>query len=252
MENVFSACRNVAEREIRPLHYVFMARRALSLLNYSETELNWQRQIEDVREKLLLKGRLGFGYLRRPYCLAYLREWLDARILFNPYPPLEITPSLQSSLRACEQVALRKYIDKTSAPKINIARGRSRGLLIEAHVRMWFESQWPDYVLPPDNEGQWVTPCDHDFKLRFNDRIIKVDVAGPRASGQYGYPFGGGKHSTDVHILASIDNNSVSLHGFVYHAEYQDSFSLFETRPIQCLIFRLNCLKSGIDYSLFK
>lgn len=124
-------------------------------------------------------------------------------------------------------------------------------MLIEQHVRCWFKAKWPDMLLPPDNEGIWEMPCDHDFKLRVKGHILRIDVAGPRANGTYGQPIGGSKTATDIHVIAAIEGNEVVIHGFVPGNEYRDIFTRWDTHPIARIVFWLNCNKLNIDYNLF-
>jgi len=234
-----------------PMHYVELTRQTLLRLHIPASNVNWKRQIEDVREKLLEAGRHGFGYVGSPYCLAYLKEWLPQETIINPFLPTRIAANLEAGERAIFEALMRKFKDKTQARPESIAKGRARGLLIEQHVKRWFRVKWPDMVLPPDNDGIWEMPCDHDFKLRVNGRILRIDVAGPKTNGTYGKPLGGGKSATDIHVIACIEGNEVIIHGFVPGNEYRDIFTNWETHPIARMIFWLNCNKLNIDYSLF-
>jgi len=132
------------------------------------------------------------------------------------------------------------------------AADKSARLAAGSLVRCWFAAKWPDMVLPPDNEGAWEQPCDHDFKLTVKDRILRIDVAGPKANGTYGRPTGSGKRTTDIHVIASIVGAEVGIHGFVPGDEYRDIFSAWDTQPITRMAFWLNCNRLDIDYALFK
>ena len=252
MPILFKACRQVADASMAPMHYAELTRQAFLRLNIPIAGVNWKRQIEDVREKLLEADRHGFGYIGAPYCYAYLKEWLPQETMFNPFSHVGIAAMLEASERAIFEGLMRKFKDKTRARPESIAKGRARGLLIEQHVRYWFRAKWPDMVLPPDNEGMWEMPCDHDFKLRVKGRILRIDVAGPKASGAYGQPIGGGKIATDIHVIAAIDGNEVVIHGFIPGNEYRDIFTTWDTHPIARMVFWLNCNKLDIDYNLFK
>ncbi len=252
MPTLFRSCREVAEACIAPLHYTELTRLAFERLGVSKDRVNWSRQIEDVREKLLVAGQHGFGYVGSPHCLAYLKEWVSQQAMLNPLSPIRLSANLEASERAVFEGLLRKFLDKTGARPETIARSRARGLLIQEHVRSWFTAKWPKMVLPPDNEGEWERPCDHDFKLNVNGRVLRVDVAGPRATGDYGRPQGGGKKGTDVHIIASIVDDSVAIHGFVPGRGFADTFTAWDTQPICRMAFWLNCAKLQLDYSLFR
>ena len=251
MPTIFPACRKVAEEMMMPLHYTKLTLRALERLHISVSSLNLKRQREDVREKLLKKGGYGFGYIGSPSCLAYLKEWLAQETMLNPCPPVVIRITACASLEAAFQGRMRKYIDKTNAPKEIIEGARIRGLFIEHQVRFWFKSRWAEMVLPPDNEGKWDVPCSHDFKLKVDGHTFLVDIAGPKRNGVYGKPAGGGKQATDIHILASVDKDDVLMHGFITRGEFKDALFEWESHPIARMVFWLNCNKLGIDYGLF-
>lgn len=251
MPILFRACREVADTSMAPMHYAELTRQAFLRLHIPTTSVNWKRQIEDVREKLLKAGQHGFGYIAAPHCLAYLKEWLPRETMINPFQPVHVAATLEAGERAIFEALMRKFKDKTQARPKSIAKGRARGLLIEQHVTCWFRTKWPDMVLPPDNEGMWERPCDHDFKLRVKGHILRIDVAGPKANGTYGKPKGGGKAATDIHVIASIEGNEVVIHGFVPGKEYRDIFTTWDTHPIARLVFWLNCNRLDIDYNLF-
>lgn len=72
MTEIFPACQAVLLEAWEPLHYVGLTRRAVARLGVLPESLNWNRQIEDVREKLLDARRYGLAYTGAPECLAFL------------------------------------------------------------------------------------------------------------------------------------------------------------------------------------
>lgn len=45
-------------------------------------------------------------------------------------------------------------------------RRRRLGFLFEAHVRHYYYTHWPDFYVPPSNEGQYDKPAKDDFSLK--------------------------------------------------------------------------------------
>ncbi|GAI65950.1 unnamed protein product, partial [marine sediment metagenome] len=96
MPILFRACRKVADATMAPMHYAELTRQAFLRLSTPTTSVNWKRQIEDVREKLLKAGRHGFGYIGAPHCLAYLKEWLPRETIINPGQPIHVAATLEA------------------------------------------------------------------------------------------------------------------------------------------------------------
>lgn len=81
--------------------------------------------------------------------------------------------------------------------------GQIRGLLIEHHISGWFKKNYPEYYEDPDNYKQWTKICSHDFKLKLKDKIIYIDVTGPRKDGTFGSYTSKPKYGVDYHIIAT-------------------------------------------------
>lgn len=75
MDVLFPACVEVLREEQRPMHYAELTRKALARLGYGWHDVPWHRQVEDVREKLLLASSRGTAYIGKPYCVGVLKEW---------------------------------------------------------------------------------------------------------------------------------------------------------------------------------
>lgn len=78
MDVLFPACVEVLREEQRPMHYAELTRKALARLGYGWYDVPWHKQIEDVREKLLLAGSRGTAYVGMPYCVGVLKEWFPS------------------------------------------------------------------------------------------------------------------------------------------------------------------------------
>jgi len=254
MADIFEECLLVLRERIAPIRYTTLAEEALARLHLTKDDVNWGRQKEDVREKLLLAGRFGTGYLGTPHCVAFLRSWLPPSTLsmLNSGTPITIPANLGAAEDAAFEGFMRNkhMLVKTNAPLERVMRGRARGLITERHVFRWFYAKWPDLVLQPTNEGQWDTAVDHDFRLVMDKRVFKVDVAGEHRDGSYGLTRG--KHITDLHILARIEANTVIMEGFVPGQQFIHLQSAWESSPITTLIFYLNCVTANLPYHLFK
>lgn len=87
----------------------------------------------------------------------------------------------------------------------NAARkaGQIRGLVVEHHVAEWFKDNYQNNYLDADNYRQWTKPCSHDFKLDLGDKIINVDVTGPKKLGGFGSYPRKPKQGVDIHILCN-------------------------------------------------
>lgn len=249
---LFPVCRTILFEEVRPMHYRELTDKALSRLSVDKADLNIHRQIEDVREQLPKHD--GIAYVGNPYCVMYLKVFVSPPTLLNNITPLVIAANINDSIRACYEAILRSssMVNKFNIPIETRAKKRARGLVTEHHIVGWFKTHWAELVLDPDNIGLWDKPCSHDFKLKLPTGITMVDVAGE----DYRHEFGltPGKKPTDIHICAKITDTDdcIVVYGYVGGRQFSNGVLAEETQPIQKMIFYLNCLKYGYDYSLFK
>ncbi len=255
MPAVFSAC--VAEMEdcLLPLHYQQLTERALARLGIPKQAVNWHRQIEDVREKLVEAERFGTAYTGEPQCLVFLRSWVrsDEPMLFNNIekPVIIINANFPCSEEACIEALMREpyMLTKTSAPRERRLRGLAKGMLIEHHIKEYFRSRWPDFYVAADNERKWEMACDHDFKLLVGGKLCKVDIAGEHLNGRFGRS--PGKRGVDIHIMAKLYGDRLVLEGFSPGSQFiaREHLDWWNATPIQPLLVYLNCQKAGIDYA---
>jgi hypothetical protein len=252
MSEMFSACHEVLQREMRPLRYTELTEMALGDLGLSKADVCWRRQIEDVREKMLLAGQYDSFYVGAPHCLGGLRWWFrngQLRLL-HPTPGIVI-PGNATWGAAGAHEALRRdpYLKiKSSVPREKIAWARARGFVLEKHVAGWFKENWPDFYLPPENEREWRRGSNHDFKLRVDGRVFKVDVSGPRQDGQFGNP-GQGKRRADFHLICEIVGRDVLWKSVFAGGDYgRVIFPDFTGIWPERMAVWLNCKRDGIDY----
>ena len=126
-------------------------------------------------------------------------------------------------------------------------RARARGLVLEEHVRRWFEETWPSFYRPPANHKRWSMNCPHDFRLQLAENtVLNVDITGPPLNGDWTAP--PQKRVTDVHLLCHIEMDSCVWEGVLRGEDFHGSI-VPETSasPIRFCVW-LNCLKDGIDY----
>lgn len=258
MPVMFRACNEVLDETLKPIHYAELTQLAVNKLGIKPSDLDWERQKEDVREKMLLSGKFNAGYTGKPQCLAFKKDWFPGsqmRLLNTPDDYVSIPGNIRSGIRGAYEALMRmpymvtKYT--TATPERRFLSG-AKGLVIEAHVTDWFKKNWPRFYREPDNYEQWERPCYHDFKLDIGKRVLLVDISGEKLNGQYGNP-GGGKMPVDLHLLCSVDEgaNKVIWKGFVRGEKYTAGiFPSLATTPTRLVVW-LNCLHDSIDYGLF-
>jgi hypothetical protein len=256
MTELFRKCREVLDQRLIPLHYAELTKLALVECGLTKRDVNWSRQIEDVREKMLLAGQHETFYIGAPYCLAGVRWWFQSEQLrmFHPSTGVFIPGSAQSGADGAFNALMRDpdLKVKTNAPVPRIKRGRANGFVIEQHVADWFKHYWPKFYIAPDNEGQWKRWCDHDFKLVVDGVAYKVDVSGKRLNGTHGNS-GQGKKRIDFHLLCELIDRDVLWSDVRTGATY-NKVIISEQGGIwpERLIVWLNCRHNGIDYKAIK
>jgi len=256
MPQMFTSCYEVLCEKLVPLHYAKITELALSNLGLMRKDVNWHRQIEDVREKMLLAGQYGTFYVSHPLCLGGLRWWFDdvQLRLLKPSDGIIIPGHAARGAKGAFQALMRtEYMrKKTTASLESIMEGRSRGLVLEAHVAGWFRENWPEFYRSPENEGDWQSPCNHDFKLVIDGQTFEIDVSGPRRDGQFGDP-GGGKKKAALHLLCAIDDQNVYWKSIIRGTNFREAVMPdFEGICPERMIVWLNCKREGLDYEAIK
>jgi hypothetical protein len=263
MKLIFHACHDVLEELLTPVHYRKLTELALVKLDINIKDVNHSRQIEDVREKLLLSGRLGTFYTGPPKYLAGLKYWFESEQLYlfnmDVTKPVEIIGNVNSGVTGAFESLMRFpfMINKsTLANSEHRAMGCARGLVIEKHVSDWFLKNWSKIILPPDNDKKWANPCNHDFKIKIpnSDSVILVDIWGPNVNGEYNKP--PMKKATHLHLQCRISPSGKSIvwESVIHGSLYDKKKSIVPEMGIspRRLIVWLNCLQNDIDYENVK
>jgi hypothetical protein len=127
-------------------------------------------------------------------------------------------------------------------------RTRSKGLVLEQHVKDWFRLKYPDFYKEPANHGNWQQPCSEDFILDIDGKELKIDVAGANGGGAYG----GLKKPTDFHLLCDVHGHHVYWRAVVSGSKW-GTYIMPETAsgPQRMLVW-LNCAKHDVDYQMVK
>ena len=251
MRDLFPACVNVLAQELRPIHYADLTRLALAKLGIREHQVTFRKEIENVREKLLMAEQYGTFYAGAPTFAGALRHWFvsDAQVSMS-LDYIEIPGSAQAGIdgafdalmRAPYMIVHNRSLENTEM----LNKARSGGIVLEKHITRWFKANFPDFYGDPDNAGIWTRPCSHDFTLTVNGRRFLIDVAGPDARGQYGRR--GRKHPTDLHVICRVAGDCCLFEGVVRGDGFNasiDPLSIFS--PTAFLVW-LNCARSGIPY----
>lgn len=249
MGTLFRECCHILDTRLVPIHYGTLTGLAVDNLA-NERPSDFYRLKEDVREKMRTK-RSGVAYIGEPLCVCVKSRWFITNWLLNPDSDggFTIPGSAECGVSAVVESVLRfpHMLTKTRANEYARVRGCAVGMVREKHVTRWFNNKYPNHWMPPDNEGKWTVPCDHDFKLRMSDRELKVDVAGRRSDGRFGQPYGGRKPGTDVHLLADIEGDSVVIYGAVRHLTSEGIMPV-KSWPITNFLVWVNTDISGLDW----
>jgi hypothetical protein len=255
MKIMFQACYDILDNILTPLHYRDLAEMAIQSLGVDIKDVNYNRQIEDVREKMASLGRMDTFYTGAPLCLVGLKHWFENRQLhlFNgdTSKPIIIGANVNSGVSGAFEGLMRfpHMMQHGNAPIEVRAMACARGLILEKHVADWFSANWPAMIISPDNHGRWNIPCSHDFKIRVGGRIMPVDVWGPNATGGYSKP--PAKKSTFFHLQCrpSQIGDHVAWESVIPGRLY-DLGQIFPEggiSPRRLAVF-LNCVKNNLDY----
>lgn len=252
LAEMVDACEKVLRDEMRPIYYQDLTEMALARLGYSPRDVNWKRQIEDVREHVLEAGRKGMVYFPKPHYLGAIGWWFeDGQLrLIHPTQGIIIPGHAEHGADGAFECIMRSpfMLAKGETRPENLATRRARGLVLEKHVAGWFHDKWPQFYQPPDNDKRWMQPCAHDFKLEVDGRTYLVDVSGPSANGQYGMP-GNGKATTGLHLICEIQGQDVLWRSVVSGKEFSANINPdFHGKTPESMVVWLNCHKYGIDY----
>lgn len=253
MRDLFPACVKVLDHELRPLHYAELTARAMHALGIPNARASpwFSKNIENVREKLLLAGQRETFYTGEPLYAGALRSWFmsDAQLTMT-LDYVRIPGSAKAGAEGAFEALMRdKHMiihNPSLANTERLNRIRSSGLVLEKHVSQWFARKYPEFYAEPANHGEWHRPCSHDFRLTVQQRTFNIDVAGPDEHGDYGRR--GRKHPTDLHLICRIHDDHCLWEGVVRGEGYKpqiDPMSIFS--PTAFVVW-LNCAKHGVPY----
>lgn len=251
--DIFLACKEVLDTTLKPLHYEELTRRGLRVLGVLESEVNWKKQIEDVREKMLeRRWQQSVFYLGDPCYLGAVTHWFQRG--FNLGEPIVIPTDVSIAIQGTYEALMRDNMVKKNPSASDSARmmAKAQGMQTEQPVKEWFKSNWPILYRPSDNDRQWTRPSDHDFKLKINGRAFGVDVSGPDRDGNHGNT--SGKKPTDLHLICAPteDNRAIEWLAFVRGSEYTKNLvPELCVSPLQLIVW-LNCIQDGLPYDLLK
>lgn len=257
MPTIFQECFHVLQEELRPLHYMELTEKALQRLDLQKNDVNWSRQVEDIREKMLEAGQYGTFYIGKPFCLAGLRFWFrrPQLRLFKPTEGIFIAGNVSCGIEGAFETAMRGYFmtkKHASAEDERRFRAMAQGLVIEQHVSHYFKIHFPNFYQKPDNYHQWTKPCDHDFKLKVDNKQYKIDVTGKRLNGFFGNP-GRGKKTVDFHLICEVIDDSVRLISVFSGKHYKGTIFPESGGYIpEVLLVWLNCLQAQLPYQQIK
>jgi len=252
MKDLFPVCVKILDREKTPIHYLKLTAMALEQeMDVFLPKPDFMKNAENVREKLLCSGQRGTFYVGSPFCMGALRHWFKTNQLQFNADWITIPGSAQAGANGAFESLMRSRHMVIHNPSLRntelLNRSRSSGLVLEHHVNEWFKESYPTLHLPPDNQGRWESPCNHDFKLLINGNPILVDVSGPDWNGNYGKR--GRKQKADVHLLCKIAGKDCIFEGVVSGKDFSESVIPITAFSPTAFLVWLNCHKEQIDYN---
>jgi hypothetical protein len=251
MPLLFRQCALILEETQRPWHYKALTRMALEALGRFESGRSFEKNAENVREKMLQKGQYGTFYTGRPLCMGGLLHWFQTEQFSIATDLLAVPLKPALCLDAGIEAVLRPMIQKNPyASREKIATVRVRGLALEWHWTAWFQANWPEFFAQPDNFKKYYEPCNHDFKLNIGGRTYTVDVAGPDKNGVHGMR--GDKKTADIHLLCRINGEVCEWDGVVRGRYFSRELNAVHIVSPATLLVWLNCYRHGLDYQKIK
>lgn len=251
-----AALRALRLEEIRPLHYVDLARLAFGVLDWTPCCAESARQgAEHVRQPLADCRSHGAGWIAegRSRGLVYLDEWFESPRLFASNP-IENPFSFEETVVACVEAMDRlPYLHNTynHAPA-RIHPRFAAGLIVQGHAAGFAHRVWPSIYLPPTNAGDPTRPAADDFRMRVNGRVELYDVKTPnRSDGRYQAirrPDGRVSAGADFYLLADAEGASWRWLGWCTRREFIDGVSIESARSTTSLVVRWNCAVYGLHY----
>lgn len=282
LSEIKRAVSDVLDRAKVPMHYADLTELALREVGVPETTVDFKRQKEDVREKILQARQNGMFYVGAPLCMGAKVRWFrleqrhllvsqDETIRIPGDINLAVEASVEAQLRsplmipkaprmkaACEDFSRNPRAALRDRPTLNalqrLLTARVSGLINEAHVSRWFLQQWPSLWVEKSNADDYTRPCSDDFRLMIGGRLRSVDVMGPNKDDEYANP-GGGKHPATYHVLCRLDADGVVWERVVRGEDFANADGAIPEcvglTAVQMTVY-LNCVAKGIDYGLLR
>jgi hypothetical protein len=276
------AVSDALDKAMVPMHYADLTELALTDAGISARTVDFKRQKEDVREKILQARQNGMFYVGSPLCMGAKVRWfrLDQRhLLVSPDETVRIPGDIALAVDASVEAQLRSPLMIPKTPRMKAAcedfvrnpraalrdkpttsalqrlfTARTRGLVSEAHVSKWFREQWPSLWVEKSNVDDYERPCSDDFRLMIGGRLRSVDVMGPNKDDEYANP-GGGKRPATYHVLCRMGCGGVVWERVVRGEDFASSDSAIPEfvglTAVQMTVY-LNCVANGIDYGLLR
>lgn len=251
MLDLFPACVDVLEEAKTPLHYRELTERGLAKIGKDKSLVNFEKEIENVREKLLLARRRGTFYTKSPLCMGALTSWFRTEQLQLFHGEEIVIPgNAQAGITGAFEGLMRSPFMLQKEKAANTERlnyMRAQGLVLQEHVALWFKEHWPMFYKEARNYRQWANPCNHDFILNVGNHAYMVDVTGPDKHGCFGKK--PRKPTTDIHLTCYPSGKFCIWNGVLRGSEFKETV-IPETAssPISFVVW-LNCHKNGINYS---
>jgi hypothetical protein len=259
MDALFTACLEVLQEALVPLHYHQLTLRAFTKMQaqFSQTSFHeaFKKNRENVREKFLERRWHGHAfYVGEPYCLGALRTWFTSpQLLLLHTDMIRIPGHATAGSEGAFEALMRAPYMQTKHPSASLEerqRGLARGQVIEKHMQQWFKDRYPQLYRPSRNHQQWHVWDKDDFYLQIGDRLLCVDIMGPTKHGTYAVAQG--KHRTELHLLCTIKGPDCLFEGVERGKALQDHVvpeACFS--PVNFLVW-LHCLRDGIDYKTLR
>ncbi len=248
-------CGRILDEEIRPIHYADLTRMAINRVG--RNGVDFTKVKEDVREKILMAGLDGCGYIGAPYCYAFKKKWIkgDQAVLnFEEPIPVPVTVS-SSTAGACETIYRFKHmIHKPTGTYIpideaepGVVKFRIERAIVEQNVSDYFKQNWPKLWMPPSNDKKYKKPASDDFRIRVKNYIYNFDVFTPGRNGKGGLVKW--KRPAHIHVMAEYDDDGVNIRGFTTGQLFSShQWSPEEIYPFHQLVFWLNCMQDDMPY----
>jgi len=282
LADIRRAVSDVLDRALVPMHYADLTELALSDVHVPVSGVDFKRQKEDVREKILEARQNGMFYAGAPLCVGAKTRWFrlsQRQLIVSPDETIRIPGNILVAVEASVEAHLRSPLMIPKAPPMKRAcedfvrdpraalrdrqtlgtlqklfTARIAGIINEAHVSAWFRAQWPSLWVEKSNADDYARWSSDDFRLMIGGRLRTVDVMGHNSSGEYANP-GGGKAPATYHALCRLDADGVVWERVIRGEDFEHADNAIPESvgltAVQMTVY-LNCVAGGIDHGLLR